>query len=107
MFGNALTADHMNSLHNRDKFLQKVETPLSHKPKIFLQFFFPFPKYAENFVHFENKGQLHSSNILEVIDFDKGGSLNARKLPVQKNLRESTCSLVPNNDELLVTAISS
>ena len=44
LFGNTLTADLMNFPHNRDRFLQQVQTPLSEKPKTFFQFLFAFLK---------------------------------------------------------------
>ena len=39
-----------------------------------------FPESTQNFAHFENKHQLHSLNILEVVDPDKCAYYNARKL---------------------------
>ena len=37
-----------------------------------------FSKSAQDFARFEKKDQLHSANILEVIDPDKCGYFNAR-----------------------------
>ena len=42
LFANTLTADHMNSIYNRDKFVQHVQSLLYIKPKVFSQIFFPF-----------------------------------------------------------------
>ena len=42
LFGNTLTSDQMNSPHNRVKFPQQVQMPLSSKQKKFLNFFFHF-----------------------------------------------------------------
>ena len=55
LFGNTFTADHMNSPHNRDRLLQKVETPLSPKPKIFAEIFFAFPTSTWNLARFKKK----------------------------------------------------
>ena len=55
-------------------------------------------------MHFEKRDQLCSSNISEVSDSEKCGSLNARKLLFQNTLRESTCSPVLNSaDTTLAT----
>ena len=107
MFCNRLTADHMNFLDNRDKFLQQVQTLLSQKPKTFSGFFFAFQKSTWTLSHFENKCQLHSSNIFEVIDPIKCCYLNARQLRFQNTFRESTFSRVPNTDELCLVALLS
>ena len=50
--------------------------PISQKQKTFSEFFITFPKSTQNFAHFERKGQLHCSNILEVIDSEKCRYLN-------------------------------
>ena len=59
-----------------------------------------------NLVHFENKYQLHSLNISEVIDSKKYGYLNARKVPFQNTCGESTSSRVRNIAEKNTAAVS-
>ena len=49
---------------------------------------FAFLESTQNFIHFEQKGQLHSLYILEVIDTDKCGYFNARKLLFWNTLRQ-------------------
>ena len=95
----------MNSLHNRDKLRQHLQTPLSPKRKTFARLFFAFLKSKENFPHFEEKDQLHSSNILEVIESEECGYLNATKLLFQNSVRESTCKRLRNTDELFMVAV--
>ena len=53
---------------------------LSQKPKIFSENFIAFLEFIQNSVSFENKDQLHKLNISEVIDPEKCGYFNARKL---------------------------
>ena len=72
-----MTANHMYYPDSREKFLQRVQTQLSLKPKIISGTFTGFPKSPWNFSHFEKKGQLHGWNILEVIDFEKCAYFNA------------------------------
>ena len=80
LFGITLTADHIISPHNRDTSAQQVQTPLSPTVKIFSQIVFQCSKCKYNFPHFEIKDQPHGSNYLEVIDSEKSGYFNARKL---------------------------
>ena len=80
IFGNTFTAGRMYSCHTWDKLQQQVQTLLSHKRRIFSAILFAFLESTQNFIHFEQKGQLHSLYILEVIDTDKCGYFNARKL---------------------------
>ena len=54
---------------------------------------------------FLKKDQLHNVNILDVIESDKCGYLNARKLLFKNTLGESTCSLVPKNVEIYAAAL--
>ena len=58
-------------------------------------------------MHFEKKDQLDSFNILEVIDSQIYGYLNARKLLFWDTFKESTCSRVPNTAEITTAALSS
>ena len=58
-------------------------------------------------MHFEKKGQVYHSNISEVIDSEKYGYLNTRKLLFQNTLRESTCSRILNTADTSMGAILS
>ena len=51
------------------------------------QTFIAFLRSSENFVHFEKKDQPHTLNISEVIDSEKCGYLNARKLLFQNTFK--------------------
>ena len=53
LFGNTLTTDHMNSLHNRDKSPHHIQRPLSAKPETFSGCYFAFSKSQWNFYHFQ------------------------------------------------------
>ena len=79
-FGNTLTADHMYSCHRWEKLQQQIQTLLSHKWRTFSGIFVAFLECTQNFAHFFKKDQLHSLNNLEVINPEKCGYFNARKL---------------------------
>ena len=80
LFGNTLTADHMSSRHRWDKLMQQVQMLLSQKQKIFSEIFIEFLESTQNFAHFQRNDQLYPLNISEVIENDKCGYFNARKL---------------------------
>ena len=80
LFGDTFTAHRMYSRHSWEKLRQQVQTLLSQKWRAFSAIFFAFLESIQNFAHFENRDQLHSLNISEVIDPDKCCSFNARKL---------------------------
>ena len=80
LFGNTLIADHMYSRHRCEKLRQKVQTVLSQKERPFPQSFFGVPESTQNFAPFEKRDQLDSLNISEVIDPNKCGYFNVRKL---------------------------
>ena len=63
-----------------EKFLQQVQTLLSQKWRTFSAIAIAYLESTQNFVHFEQKYQLHTLNISEVIDHNKCGYFNARKL---------------------------
>ena len=73
MFGNMFTADHMYCRHRWEKLWQKVQTLLSQKRRKFPGIFIGVSESTQNFTDFEEKDQLHSLNISEVIDPDKCG----------------------------------
>ena len=76
-FGNTLTSDHMCSRHRLEKLPQQVQSLLSQKRKAFWQNFIAFFQYTQNSQHFEKEDQLHSLNILEVIDHEISGYFNS------------------------------
>ena len=55
LFGNTLTADHMNSLHNRDKLPPHNQTALIPKQKTFSECFWDFRNLHKNLSIFETK----------------------------------------------------
>ena len=71
----------------RKEFAQRVRVPLSQERKTFSGIFSAFSESSLNFVHFEKNDQLYNLKILEVIDSEKCGFLNARnsylRTPVQ------------------------
>ena len=58
-------------------------------------------------MHFEKKGQRYNLNFSQVIDSEKYGYLNARKLLLQNTLPESTCSRVLNTAGTTMAALLS
>ena len=107
LFGKTLTADHMYSRYRWEKFRQQGQTLFCQKKKRFCQNFIACFQYTENSVHFQKKGQLHRLNISEVIDSEKCGYFNPRKLLFENTLPDSTCSRVPNNGETYIAALLS
>ena len=71
-----LTTDNMYSLHNWEKFSERLQTQLSGKWKIISAVFIAFIKSFWNFVYFEKKDQLHILNHSQVIDSEKCSYLN-------------------------------
>ena len=70
----------MYSRHRWEKLPQQLQTLLSQKQKTFSAIFIAFSESTEKISHFQKKDYLHSLNISEVIDPDKCGYFNARKL---------------------------
>ena len=75
-----LTVDHMYSTHNWKKVLQQVQTLLTQQEKKFSQIFIASLQSIENLAHLELKDEINSWNISEVIELEKCGYFNARKL---------------------------
>ena len=71
-------------------------TDIISRRKTFSRIFIAFSESGQNFVHFEKKDQLYSSNITQISDSGKCCYLDAGKLLFQNTLRESTCSRVLN-----------
>ena len=78
--GKRLTADHMYSHHRCEKFRQQVQMLLYKSQRTVSWNLIAFLEFTQNFAHFEKKDQLHSLNLGEVIEPEKGGQCNARKL---------------------------
>ena len=80
LFRNNLNADHMYSRHRCEKLPQQVQTLLSQKRRTFSEIFIMFSESTQSFAYFVKNDQLQSLNYLELIDPDKCGYFNARKL---------------------------
>ena len=101
LFGKRLAADHMYSLHNWDKFMQQVQTPLSRNIQKMFDSFFDFKNLHEIQRFSKNKiSSIAILNILEVTDSEKCGYLNARTLVFWNTLPESISSRVANTDKI-------
>ena len=87
LFVNALTADDKYSGSNMQNLPQQFQTPLSHKQKTFSGFFFSFLKCAWNLEHFQKKHEYPSLNISEMIDAERRGYLNVKKVLLQNTIR--------------------
>ena len=55
---------------------QQFQTPLSHKQKIFSEFFIELLKCAWNLEHFQKKDECLSLIISDIIDAERRGYLN-------------------------------
>ena len=55
---------------------QQFQTPLSHKQKIFSEFFIKLLKCAWNLQHFQKKDECLSLIISDIIDAERRGYLN-------------------------------
>ena len=58
-------------------------------------------------MHFEEKDEVHSLNISEVIDSEKYGYLNAQKVPFYNTFGQSMCSRVSITAESSTAELSS
>ena len=87
LFLNTLTADNKYSRCNVLIFRQQVQTRLSQKQKTFCGFFIQFLKCAWNLEHFEKKDEYPSLIISEIMECERGGYLNLKKVLLQKNMR--------------------
>ena len=80
LFVKTLRADAMYSRASWEKFLQRLQTQLSWEPKTSSRSFFSiFEILVKSCRDRKKKDQLGSSNILEVIHFEKCAYLNAKK----------------------------
>ena len=75
--------------------------------KYFLKFLLNFCNLHKIQCISKKKDQLHSSNISELIDSDKYGYRNTRKLPLQNIVGQLTCSPVAITAEISTEALTS
>ena len=75
-FVNAFTADDKYSGSNMQNLRQQFQTPLSHKQKIFSEFFIALRKCAWKLEHFQKKDEYPGLIISESIEAERRGYLN-------------------------------
>ena len=75
-FVNGLTADDKYSSTNMKNLPQQFLTPLSHKQKIFSEFFIALLKCAWKLEHFQKKDEYPGVIISEIIEAERRGYLN-------------------------------
>ena len=63
-----MTADDRYIRWNMQNFPQQIQTPISHKQKIFAELFIAYLECASNLEHFEKKDEHPSPVIPEIID---------------------------------------
>ena len=107
LFVNTLTPVNMYCPHNWEKFPQQLQRQICQKGKIISGIFNSFFKDKWNFLFLEEKDQLHSLNISEVIDCEKYSYLNVKRQLFQNNLRETAHSQVPNTAQISMAALLS
>ena len=87
LFIKALTADDKYSGSNMQNLPQQIQTPASQKQKVFSGFFIAFLKCAWNLEHFQKKDEYRSVLISEIIDAERRGYLNVKKVLLQNAIR--------------------
>ena len=85
---NLFCADNNYSLLNRGNLLQHFQMQLSHKRKIFSEFFFTFSKFSFNFAFFQKNGNPHRWCIPEFTDFEISHLINSQQVSFQRTLRQ-------------------
>ena len=70
-----------------ENFPEQFQTPLSQKQKNFSGFFIAFLKCAWNLEHFPKKDEYPSLIISEIIDAERRGYLNVKKVLLQNTIR--------------------
>ena len=70
-FLKTLTANDKYSFNGKDKWMQKIQMPLSQKENIFSGFFLAFFESALNFDLFKKKDDPHSLCISEITDHER------------------------------------
>ena len=66
---------------------QQFQTPASQKQNFFSGFFIVFLKCAWNLEHFQKKDEYSSLIISEIIDAERRGYLNVKKVLLQNTIR--------------------
>ena len=89
--------------NSRNKFTRNSQK----NEKSFLQFLLHFWNLDEIFIYLENKDQLDSVNISEVMDSAKCSYLNAKKELFQNTFRDWTCSRFPNTAKISMAELLS
>ena len=87
MFVSTVTADERNIRCNMHNFPQQLQTLISQKQKIFSGFFIVYLECASNLEHFEKKDEHPSLVISEIIDSERVGYLNVKKVLLQNTIR--------------------
>ena len=105
LFVNTLTPVNMYSPHNWEKFPQQLQRQICQKGKIISGIFNSFFKDKWNFLFLEEKDQLHSLNIYEVINSEKYSYLNAKKQLFQNKLPERAHSRFPDTAQICMAAL--
>ena len=82
-----MKSEYTYSRRNMQALTQQVQTPLSLKQKISIQFLIAFLKSTWNGEHFQKKGESSSLSISEIIDSKRGGYLSAWKALLQNSFR--------------------
>ena len=75
-FVNGLTADDKYSSTNMKNLPQQFQTPLSHKQKIFSEFFIAVLKCALKLEHFQKKDEYPGVIISKIFEAESRGYLN-------------------------------
>ena len=73
VFRNTLTATDKYPARVCVNFFARIQMELSLKPRLFSDFFVPFPESTSNFKHFEKKDDRHSYFIPEITDSERLG----------------------------------
>ena len=82
-----MTAEYTHSRRNMQTFTQQVQTPLSLKQKIFVDFLLRFWNLNEIENIFKKKGEFSKLSISEIIVSKRGGNLSAWRALLQNSFR--------------------
>ena len=100
MFVTTLTDDDKCSLVYRNNSMQPIQILLSHKQKIFSEFFSEFLKSVLNFEHSGKKDDPNSRCISQITVSEKGDSINLCKIPFKRSLPQKTWQNAPKTVEI-------
>ena len=82
-----MNTDEEYSRWNMLNLSKQRQAPLSQKQKTFSGFFIAFLECARNLEHFEKKNEHTSVIIFKIIDSERGGYLNVKKVLLQNTIR--------------------